>query len=84
MKVFKCPICKSEPMFKIYSLDRGNGHGYPGHHNYEYYCDKCKLLSSGCNTIYTPLEKVHNEAIRNWNTRVNAMRIIMGKKELPY
>lgn len=84
MKILKCPICKSDPKFQVTSLDRGNGHGYPGDYGYNYSCPKCKLLSSGSDTIYTSVEKVHDEAIKNWNIRVNAMRVIMGKKELPY
>lgn len=85
MKILNCPICKSEPKLEVIDLDRGNGHGYPGCYSYVYSCPKCKLMKSmSSSTVYTPKDKVQNEAIKKWNEEVNRVRELMGKKPINY
>ena len=38
MKLNNCPICGHTPIIDRESLDRGNGHGYPGHYEYKISC----------------------------------------------
>ena len=66
----RCPICGSMPLLDKNSLDRGNGHGYPGSYSYTFYCPVCGIVES---KGYTDIGGTENEAVKlatkNWNEK---------------
>lgn len=79
-----CPICGSAPTLRKDSLDRGNGHGYPGCYVYHYECSCCGNVKGGeTNDIYDEEGKLNAEqrARQSWNNSVNEINAHIRKKE---
>ena len=76
MKLNNCPICGHMPIIFTESLDRGNGHGYPGHSTYYVECsnEQCPLSREDprfeYNDIYCDKDEVYEDLIAAWNENV--------------
>ena len=78
-----CPICGSAPTLRKDSLDRGNGHGYPGNYVYRYECTCCGNVKGGeTNDIYDKAGELNAEqrARQSWNKSVNEINSFIYKK----
>lgn len=65
-----CPICGAAPKLEKNSLDRGNGHGYPGYFTYQYICSGCGIIQAEETTdIYDEEGKptAAQRAAQDWN-----------------
>ena len=74
MKLSNCPICGHTPIIDKESLDRGNGHGYPGNYEYKVSCSNkgnCPLSRDIPMFSYTDIYCLPHEAVANlyaiWN-----------------
>lgn len=82
MKILNCPICGFTPETSIFSLDRGNGHGYPGNYGFRIECPKCKLIPTSTEyDINMPMEKAKQVATRSWNNQVNRILKFLEHRE---
>ena len=82
-KVKACPICGSAPVLKRDSLDRGNGHGYPGCYDMHYECAGCGIIKGGETTdIYDkPGEPTAEQrAAQDWNEIVDYVNELIENK----
>ena len=53
-----CPICGSAPVLEKTSLDRENGHGYPGHYDCAIKCISYNVPTpQSATTVYCKSEK---------------------------
>ena len=71
-----CPICGSAPVLEKTSLDYGNGHGYPGHYDYQIKCISCNMpnFPVSADTVYCKSEEeAINIAIKKWNIQSKAI-----------
>jgi hypothetical protein len=81
ISVKACPVCGEHPEFKKETLDKGHGHGYPGHYDYEYQCGYCKLLKGGVtHDIYVSSEEAVNLAKELWNEEVARIERIIQQR----
>lgn len=63
-----CPICGNKPVLEKVSLDYGNGHGYPGHYDYQVKCISCGMPTpQSATTVYHSEEKAIHIAVEKWN-----------------
>lgn len=82
-----CPICGAAPKLEKHSLDRGNGHGYPGYFTYQYVCSGCGIIQAEETTdIYDEKGKptAEQRAAKDWNEVVeyiNELSIQTHKKK---
>lgn len=76
-----CPICGEHPELKKESLGRPNGHGYPGHHTYQYSCGYCQLLSGEeHHDIYDSPKDSQNRAKLSWNQKAEGVQQILDRR----
>ena len=87
MRLNSCPICGHTPVIASESLDRGNGHGYPGYFEYHIHCsnNECPLVRKvpmfTANDIYLSSEKVYSLLYKKWNEEtVKIENLIANKK----
>lgn len=66
-----CPICGNVPLMETRSLDRGNGHGYPGCFLFSLECDVCGHVKSEWHSIYSNQDEAKITVIENWNAEVD-------------
>lgn len=68
-----CPYCNHKGVLRIGDLDRGNGHGYPGHYLYSIICpNPCcamKPQTKEISDIYLDKEVAIQSAWNDWNWR---------------
>lgn len=76
-----CPFCGHSAFITKESLDRGNGHGYPGYYEYYIKCgnNSCKIrpttdklhniYSNKDSIVYSTEDFIIEELINNWNER---------------
>lgn len=81
MNVKNCPICKGIPIFKTESLDRGNGHGYPGCYLYKLACSNkmCPMSKEeACvDTVYNEPDVAQKKVVDEWNKRVDEVETLI-------
>lgn len=69
----KCPYCNNRGVLKIVSLDRGNGHGDPGHYLYSIVCSNSycvmKPQTKEFSDFYLDKEVVIQNVWNDWNWR---------------
>ena len=88
ISVKPCPICGETPERLTADLGRPGGHGYPGHHDYQYACECCKLIEGACcDDIYNPKEIALRRAKETWNAEVDRVqsyldRIYVKRKDI--
>ena len=77
-----CPICGNIPYIEKISMDRGNGHGYPGEYNYRIKCDVCDYPKAQyCDTVYSNShEEAKAGAIKDWNIEVEKIEAFLKHK----
>ena len=77
-----CPVCGEHPVLRTESMGRPGGHGYPGHYEYLYRCEFCKLLSGSAwvHDIYDSPEKANNRAKSLWNEEVDRIQNHLRKQ----
>ncbi|MCK9470333.1 MAG: Lar family restriction alleviation protein [Bacilli bacterium] len=77
-----CPICGNIPHIEKESMDRGNGHGYPGCYEYIIKCSVCGYPTpQSCSTIYIKShEEAKAEVIKYWNTEVRQIEAFLKHK----
>ena len=82
MKLVSCPVCGHTPIVTSRSLDRGNGHGYPGNYTYQIQCsnNNCPLSREvpmfSTDDIYRTKEEAYNYLYEKWNeesTKINEL-----------
>lgn len=84
MKAQICPICGSIPIIEKVSLDRGNGHGYPGKYDYRLRCseDDCPmhLKIFSCSDIYDDEYTAKETIVNHWNEYSDKVIELMKNK----
>lgn len=76
-----CPICGEVPGRITHDLGRPGGHGYPGHHTYQYSCGYCQLLSGEeHHDIYDSPKDSQNRAKLSWNQKAGEVQQILDRR----
>lgn len=71
----RCPICGSYPVLDTESLDRGNGHGYPGSYLYGYACPDCEIpKASQSDSISIDEKTALRKAKKYWEQEVDRIQ----------
>lgn len=89
MKLEMCAICGHTPVVLSDSLDRGNGHGYPGHYNYHIRCsnDECPLSRTvpmfETDDIYRSKEEAYKYLGNKWNVEMRKIRDLILHRDDP-
>ena len=89
MKFNDCPICGHSPIIVSTSLDRGNGHGYPGHFEYHvkcsnYQCPLVREVPMFCtDDLYSSKEEVYSRLCEIWNREtVKINKLILHREDI--
>lgn len=84
-EIMNCAICGAKPRLIKESLDRGNGHGYPGAFEYQYVCDNCEIPEAevvhDIYAQYNPKLDVITDAIESWNKENQYIENFLKQKE---
>ena len=73
-----CPICGTIPFIEKSSMDRGNGHGYPGEYRYHINCKVCDYpKSQSGDTVSNSHEEARAVAIKKWNIEVEKIEVFL-------
>ena len=86
MRLSKCPICGHTPIIDKESLDRGNGHGYPGHYKYDIKCSnkECPLSREvpmfSCDDIYRRCDEVNEYLCEIWNMEAYKINLLIMRR----
>lgn len=75
-----CPICGDLPTIEKVSLDRGNGHGYPGCFMYVVCCECGHMKGGRSDTVYHGDGEAKQLAIDDWNCEVESVEKLMKQK----
>ena len=84
ISVKPCPICGEVPGRITHDLGRPGGHGYPGHVQFQYKCECCRLLEgSSIDDIYRTREDAMEEAKIRWNMKVEEVQEYLTRLYVP-
>lgn len=85
-----CPICGYTPIIASISLDKGNGHGYPGHFEYHIHCSNadCPLVRKvpmfTANDIYCGKEEAYLQLYEKWNVEAAKIEKLIDNNKRRY
>jgi hypothetical protein len=84
ISVKPCPICGEMPGRVTQDLGRPGGHGYPGHVQFYYECECCRLLKGvPADDIYRDRADAMEFAKIKWNDKVEEVKEYIDRIYVP-